>query len=83
MPNFDVLRGFAEAADIDDRIRGIVVDVEDGCVDMLDPDRTSFASGYDSDASRVIRISRRRDGHRPWKIRRVFEPHSDTGLGIE
>src|SRR3982750_1930194 len=74
-PEFpDSFRIFAEGTDVDHRVFRVVINVEHRRVNMIDPDRSGFSSGYNTDASRVFRIAGGSDSHRPWEIDRVFEP---------
>jgi hypothetical protein len=79
----DVRGILAKAPDVDHRVRGVVVYIEHRRVDVVDTDRTRFAAGDDTHAACVIRIAGRCNGHRPWKVRSVLDPHPDPGLGVK
>ena len=79
----DILGRFAKAADVDDRIAAaLFVDVEHRCK-RRDGCRARASPRYDAHSAGEFRIACRRDGHRPWEICRVLEPHSDARFGVE
>ena len=77
------LRIFAKAANIYHRIFGVVIDVEDRSIDVIDADSTGFAAGYYAHSAGEFDIAGRRYRHRPRKIRGVLESHSDSCFGVE
>ena len=79
----DIVCVFAKASDINNGICGIVVDIQNRCINMLNADRTGLAAGDNTHPAGEFGISGSGNGHCPWKIRCVFEPHSDTCFSVE
>ena len=77
------LRGvFAETADVDDGVRGVVVHVGDGREELLDAERAGLARRQLALSARVVGVSGRADGHVPRKVCRVVEAHAASGFEV-
>ena len=79
----DVVRIFAEAADVDNGISGVIINVQHRCVHVADSDRLCFTARYNAHATSEFRITGRSDGHCPGEVGRVLEAHSDASFGIQ
>ena len=79
----NVFGRFAKTSDVNYWVGGVIINVEHRGIDMANPDCLRLAAGNYAHPASEFGVSRRRNGHRPRKVCRVFEPHSDTCLGIE
>ena len=78
----DVDRIFAIRANVDDRIRGVVVYVRHRRVNLLNAHGSRFAAGELAGAARVIRISGRGNCHVPGEIHCVVKAHARSCFQI-
>ena len=76
-------RILTKTPDIDDRIGCVIVYVEHRGVNVPDTYRLRLTSRYDAHSAGIFRFAGRGDGHSPREVGRVFEPHSNAGLGVE
>src|SRR6185503_3127670 len=72
----------AKRANVDDRIRRVVVHVNNWSQHMLNAERSRFVSRYLAHATRVIGISSRAGCHHPAEVRRIKQTHPGAPFEI-